>query len=115
MSSAARRVTLRLPAADARRLERLERGLDRSASAVLRLGLAQLDDAAPADWDTPPELRARLDSLAHAVDRVGVNINQAVRLAHIDGLDTDHLTAIHTEASELVTELQQGVLCPCQL
>ena len=48
MGSTPRRISVRLPIADASRLERLEAGLGRPASAVIRLGLAHLDgDATP--------------------------------------------------------------------
>lgn len=110
MGSTPRRFSVRLPIADASRLERLEAGLGRPASAVIRLGLAHLDGDAPASWKVPPELRTRLETIAHAVDRVGVNVNQMCRLAHIDGLDAAHLTDVHSELVALVAELREKVV-----
>lgn len=99
-----RRMTVRLGDFEAEVIRSIAEALDVTDSEAVRLAITALADKLPAGvgerLEGPPvpsevvEMRDALDRLVLEVRRVGVNINQIVRMAHVNGWTDDDLPGL---------------------
>lgn len=99
-----RRMTVRLGDFEAEVIRSIAEALDVTDSEAVRLTITALADKLPAGVGErlagPPvpsevvEMRDALDRLVLEVRRVGVNINQIVRMAHVNGWTDDDLPGL---------------------
>lgn len=99
-----RRMTVRLGDFEAEVIRSIAEALDVTDSEAVRLAITALADKLPAGVGErladPPvpsevvEMRDALDRLVLEVRRVGVNINQIVRMAHVNGWTDDDLPGL---------------------
>lgn len=99
-----RRMTVRLGDFEAEVIRSIAEALDVTDSEAVRLTITALADKLPSGVGErlagPPvpsevvEMREALDRLVLEVRRVGVNINQIVRMAHVNGWTDDDLPGL---------------------
>lgn len=118
-----RRVTVRLGDEEAEVVRGTASALGVTESEVMRLALAALADrlpdgvteratAAPVSRDVV-EMRDALDRAVAGIRRIGVNVNQVVRMAHVAGWSDDVVPEVRElpgAIDELVSFVQEAVV-----
>lgn len=117
-----RRMTVRLGDDEGDVIRKVASALGVTDSEVVRLAIRALADRLPdgvaervAAPPVPPELvemRSSLDRLVAEVRRVGVNVNQIVRVSHVNGWTDDDLPGLRGlpgVLSQLVDHVQEVV------
>lgn len=117
-----RRMTVRLGDGENEVIRGVASALGVTDSEVIRLAIRALADRLPdgvaervAAPPVPPEvveMRSSLDRLVAEVRRVGVNINQIVRVSHVNGWTDEDLPALRSVPgvlSQLVDHVQEVV------
>ena len=112
--------TLRLDEEQAALVRELSRRLSIRPPDVVRGSLDALSHRLPPDWnkrleEAPPATRKELEQLRLSIDKVGRNVNQVSRLAHIAGSDdADELSVKLREIYARLDEIEGSVKETCR-